>query len=87
MSYRNLPSRRSVIACAVFAATASMGHNTFAQDGLVLEEIIVTAQKRESSIKDISATVNVVTTSLQACTFMLLQYYKLTVKQRYNVII
>jgi iron complex outermembrane receptor protein len=61
MSYKNLPSRRSVIACAVFAATASMGHNTFAQDGLVLEEIIVTAQKRESSIKDIAATVNVVT--------------------------
>lgn len=65
MSYKNLPSRRSVIACAVLAASAGMGHNTFAQDGsrgsMVLEEIIVTAQKRESSIKDISATVNVVT--------------------------
>ena len=32
----------------------------FAQSSLVLEEVIVTAQKRESTVKDIAATVNVV---------------------------
>jgi iron complex outermembrane receptor protein len=51
-------SRKTLIASAVIAATAAMVQNATAQ-GLVLEEVIVTAQKREASVQDIAATVNV----------------------------
>lgn len=61
MAYKKITSRRSTLACAVIAASATMGSNSFAQDGLVLEEVIVTAQKREASVQEVSATVNVVT--------------------------
>ena len=45
---------------AIAAALALMTAPGMAQN-LVLEEVIVTAQKRESTIQDIAATVNVVT--------------------------
>ena len=51
-----LSVRKTAIASALAALTAP----GMAQD-LVLEEVIVTAQKRESTIQDIAATVNVVT--------------------------
>src|SRR5210317_982558 len=49
--------RKTTLAAAISAVTAAP---VFAQS-LVLEEVIVTAQKRESTIQDIAATVNVVT--------------------------
>ena len=49
--------RKTTLAAAISAATAAP---VFAQN-LFLEEVIVTAQKRESTIQDIAATVNVVT--------------------------
>ncbi len=52
----------SILACAILTLSLSTADNTLAQsNGLVLEEIIITAQKRESSVQDIAATVNVVT--------------------------
>ena len=51
-----LPVRKTALATALAAITAP----GMAQD-LVLEEVIVTATKRESTIQDIAATVNVVT--------------------------
>ena len=51
-----LTVRKTAIAAALALITApGMAQN------LVLEEVIVTAQKRESTIQDIAATVNVVT--------------------------
>jgi iron complex outermembrane receptor protein len=56
MTYKNsFTVRKTAIAAALAITTAP----TMAQ--LVLEEVIVTAQKRESTIQDIAATVNVVT--------------------------
>jgi len=49
--------RKTALAAAISAVTAAP---VFAQN-LFLEEVIVTAQKRESTIQDIAATVNVVT--------------------------
>ena len=51
----SFPVRKTAIA----AALATLTSQTIAQD-LVLEEVIVTAQKRAESVQDISATVNVV---------------------------
>ncbi len=48
--------RRSAIAAAIGMTVALPAYT----QGLVLEEIVVTAQKRETSLQDISATVNVV---------------------------
>ncbi len=60
-NYQSL-GRKSLLTAAIVAVTAAMTSNAIAQEqGLVLEEIIITAQKRESSVQDISATVNVVT--------------------------
>ncbi|MHC4816157.1 MAG: TonB-dependent receptor [Planctomycetota bacterium] len=53
------PVRKTVIAAALAAiSTQALAQ---AQEQLVLEEVVVTAQKRESTIQDIAATVNVVT--------------------------
>ena len=53
------PVRKTVIAAALAAiSTQALAQG---QEQLVLEEVIVTAQKRESTIQDIAATVNVVT--------------------------
>jgi iron complex outermembrane receptor protein len=60
MPISNPSLRKTLIASAVIAATSTMVQNVWAE-GLVLEEIIVTAQKREASVQDISATVNVIT--------------------------
>ena len=60
MNNPKLSVGRTLIAGAVIAASATLAENALAQ-GLVLEEVIVTAQKREASVQDISATVNVVT--------------------------
>lgn len=54
-----IPFSKTLLAAGLLAATGSPIAN--AQSGLVLEEVIVTAQKREQSVQDISATVNVVT--------------------------
>ena len=56
MTYKNsFTVRKTAIAAALAITTAP------AMAQLVLEEVIVTAQKRESTLQDISATVNVVT--------------------------
>ncbi len=53
---------KKLISLAVAAASlASTG--VAAQERLVLEEVIVTAQKRESTVRDVAATVNVITGS------------------------
>ena len=49
--------RKTALAAALAAVTAP----GMAQEQLVLEEVIVTATKREATIQDIAATVNVVT--------------------------
>jgi outer membrane receptor protein involved in Fe transport len=51
------PVRKTVIA----AALAAISTQALTQEQLVLEEVIVTAQKRESTVQDIASTVNVVT--------------------------
>jgi len=48
------------LAIAVSAACMAASP-AFSQSSLVLEEVVVTAQKRESTVKDIASTVNVVT--------------------------
>ena len=57
---QRFPGRKSLIAAAVLA-TLPLAPGAIAQEGLVLEEVIVTATKRESTLRDIAATVNVVT--------------------------
>ncbi len=58
MPYHAIPSARKTLAAAILAlGTAG---TAAAQSPLVLEEVIVTAQKRAQSLQDISATVNVV---------------------------
>jgi iron complex outermembrane receptor protein len=56
MTYKNSFTVRKTAIAAALAITT-----TPAMAQLVLEEVIVTAQKRESTIQDIAATVNVVT--------------------------
>lgn len=60
MTHRKLPFKRTTLASALIAATALNSAAAVAQS-LVLEEVIVTAQKRAESVQDISATVNVIT--------------------------
>ena len=60
MNGSQLPFTKTLIAAAVIAVSTGTASSAMAQ-GLVLEEIIVTAQKREARVQDISATVNVVT--------------------------
>ena len=50
---------KKLISLAVAAASFSSG--ALAQEALVLEEVIVTAQKRASTLRDVAATVNVIT--------------------------
>lgn len=54
----NITARRNIIAASVLA---SLGLPAAAQESLVLEEIIVTAQKRDESLAETPMTVNVVT--------------------------
>ncbi|MFK7977585.1 MAG: TonB-dependent receptor [Halioglobus sp.] len=54
-----IPFNKTLLAAGLLTAIGAPIAN--AQSGLVLEEVIVTAQKREQSVQDISATVNVVT--------------------------
>lgn len=62
MSSNRLTVRKSALASAIFAALSiTATPPTVAQAQLMLEEVVVTAQKREASVQDISATVNVVT--------------------------
>ncbi len=57
MTHSAIPSRRNAMAAAVLAASVALP----TQAQLVLEEVVVTAQKREETLQDVSATVNVVT--------------------------
>ena len=59
MNNAQSPFTKTLIAAAVIAVSAATVAGAMAQ-GLVLEEVIVTAQKRQASVQDISATVNVV---------------------------
>ena len=55
-------STRSKKPLAMAVAIAATGSTTsFAQEGLVIEEVVVTAQKRSESTQDIGASVNAVT--------------------------
>ncbi len=57
-----IPATRTLIASAVMAASSTVATTGLAQPApLMLEEIVVTAQKREASVQDIAATVNVIT--------------------------
>lgn len=53
-----IPFSKTLLAASLLATSSVPIAN--AQSGMVLEEVIVTAQKREQSVQDISATVNVV---------------------------
>jgi outer membrane receptor protein involved in Fe transport len=56
----NIPFAKTLLTTAVLCATG-LTAPAMAQNDLMLEEVIVTAQKREQTQQDIAATVNVVT--------------------------
>ncbi|MFB1036073.1 MAG: hypothetical protein QMC38_12075, partial [Sinobacterium sp.] len=56
----NIPFAKLLMTTAVLYA-AGLTTPAMAQNDLMLEEVIVTAQKREQTQQDIAATVNVVT--------------------------
>jgi iron complex outermembrane receptor protein len=60
MNESQFPFVKTLLATAVIAVSTS-GTSSAIAEGLVLEEIIVTAQKREATVQDIAATVNVLT--------------------------
>lgn len=49
----------SALVTAVIAASSFVSHSTFAADALMLQEVIVTAQKRTESLQDVPISVNV----------------------------
>lgn len=59
MTKSNIPFAKTLLTTAVLFA-GSIATPAMAQNNLVLEEVIVTAQKREQTQQDIAATVNVV---------------------------
>jgi outer membrane receptor protein involved in Fe transport len=55
------PYGKAALSTAIVAVLAGWSTAGLGQESLVLEEVIVTAQKRAASVQDIAATVNVVT--------------------------
>ena len=58
------PLKRTLSACAVFTITGLLATVSFAQGELVLEEIVVTSQKREQNVNDAPVAITVVTGEL-----------------------
>ena len=56
---QRFPGRKSLIAAAVLA-TLPLAPGAIAQEGLVLEEVIVTARKREENLQDTPVSITAV---------------------------
>lgn len=63
-STSNHRSHRMIAAVTVVCAGALLGTPSWAQSDLVLEEVIVTAQKRDQSVQDVPSSVNVLSASM-----------------------
>ncbi|MCH1550508.1 MAG: hypothetical protein L7T19_05050, partial [Pseudomonadales bacterium] len=62
------PKRLSVAACAAAIAATFQGIPTLAQSGLALEEVIVTATRRDESLQDIAVSVSAIDAELDQAT-------------------
>ena len=59
------PKRLTVAACAAAIAAGFQSIPTLAQDGLALEEVIVTATRRSESLQDVAVSVAAITKELR----------------------
>ena len=64
-SMLNTPKRLTVAACAAAIAAGFQSTPTLAQDGLALEEVIVTATRRDESLQDVAVSVAAITKELK----------------------
>ena len=54
-------SRKRILLSCVFAMTAATGGSSFAQSTNEIEELVVTAEKREQSLQDVPVAVSAFT--------------------------